>query len=305
MNPQVIFLAGPTASGKSAGAVKLAGMLNAEIFSADSRQFYRGMNIGTAKITASEKAGIPHHFLDFLNPNETFTAGQYEQKALVLAKEIFVNKDTIIVTGGSGLYAQAFISGFSPIPEISPEIHEGVLKDWEELGLAFLQQELLEKDPELYQTMDIQNPRRVCRAIEVIRQSGQKFSVLRAIPPAPRPFQVFSFALEVPRAELYKRIEDRVSVMLELGLKAEVQQLLDAGYTPDLPALQAVGYPEMIQYLSGKITELEMIDLIRQHTRNYAKRQLTWLRKDASLKWIKPEEIELIPEWIEQEKNPK
>lgn len=294
----VIYIAGPTASGKSTLAVEIAGMLNTCVISADSRQFYKGMEIGTAVIPESERKGIPHKFIQFLDPKQTYSAGNFEHDAMEFTQDWFRTHDSLVLTGGSGLYARAFLYGFAPSPDVSPEIRKQVEIDLKEKGLRSLQDELKHKDPDLYITIDLNNPRRVTRAIEVIRQNGMPFSQMRKVEVATRNFKIISIGLEWEREALYDRINLRVLQMLNQGLEAEVKALLDAGYTSDLPALRAVGYPEMICYLQGEMSYAEMVEKIQQHTRNYAKRQMTWLRKEPHLHWMSPEPAEAVLEYI-------
>lgn len=297
----VIYIAGPTASGKSALAIKLGKLLNTAVVSADSRQFYRGMEIGTACVRESEQEGVPHFFTSFLNPDELYNAGMFERDALLFAEKWFETHDTLILTGGSGLYARAFLEGFSGIPDVNPEIRDGVQADLDKKGLRFLQDELKHKDPEIYNSIDLNNPRRVGRALEVIRQSGIPLSDFHKIKPPARNFRVISLALDLDREILYRRINKRVEQMMDAGLEKEVQALLDKGYHKDLPALRAVGYPEMIAYLNKELSLSDAVEQIQQHTRNYAKRQLTWLRREENLTWFSPEPVEQIIEWVQSE----
>jgi len=296
----VIYIAGATASGKSTLAVELALALDTCIISADSRQFYKGMEIGTAVLPESERKGVLHKFIQFLDPTQAYSAGNFEHAAISFTETWFQTHDTLILTGGSGLYARAYLYGFAPSPDVSPEIRKQVELDLKNKGLRSLQDELKHKDPDLYITIDLNNPRRLTRAIEVIRQNGVPFSQIRKAEVAPRHFKVISIGLEWERDALYARINQRVLQMLENGLEAEVKALLDKGYTADLPALRAVGYPEMILYLQGAIPYAEMVEKIQQHTRNYAKRQMTWLRKEPHLHWMSPESPEAVLEYIQK-----
>jgi tRNA dimethylallyltransferase len=282
----ILYIAGPTASGKSALAVELALRLNTAVISADSRQFYSGMAIGTGQIPVEEQKGVPHFFLDFLPPDTPYSAGQFETEGLALIANWFKNNDLIIVTGGSGLYCRALLYGFNPMPEVDPTLRAQLQSELEQKGLEILQAELKAKDPETWEEIDKQNPRRVTRALELIRQTGGPIKALKFHPPAPRPFRVVTLGIEWEREELYQRINQRVLHMLEKGWETEAQTLLNRGYSPNLPALRAVGYPEIFAILSGELNRKEGISLIQQHTRNYAKRQMTWLRKEAGIQWL-------------------
>lgn len=284
---KIVYLAGPTASGKSALAVRLAGWLQTGIVSADSRQFFQEMPIATAVIPEAERGGIPHFFLEFLRPDQEYSAGRFETDALAFASDWFQHHDVLVVTGGSGLYARAFLHGFSEMPETDPVIRAAVQQEMEDGGLETLQRELQVKDPDTWKSMDIQNPRRVCRAIELIRQTGKPLGELQSVPPQPRPFSVVTVGIERPREELYSLIDARVLEMMDKGLQQEAEQLLQKGYSPDLPSLRAVGFPEMFAWMQGKLTRKEAILKIQQHTRNYAKRQMTWLRKEPGIIWFR------------------
>lgn len=294
----IIYLAGPTASGKSALAVSVAKQLNTGVLSADSRQFYKEMPIATAQISEADQKGIPHFFLSFLEPDAIYSAGHFEQDALSFAQEWFQSHETLILTGGSGLYARAFLYGFSGLPETDPEIRQQVQKDFDSHGLYMLQLELVEKDPDTFFKIDIQNPRRVMRALELIRQTGKSIHVLQSGKPSPRNFNVITLGLDWPRAELYERIDQRVLEMMKAGLVEEAKNLMNKGYSPHLPALRAVGFPEAFAFLNGECKESEMIERIQQHSRNYAKRQMTWLRKEPNINWFTPETFVQINEFV-------
>jgi tRNA dimethylallyltransferase len=282
----ILYIAGPTASGKSALAVELALRLNTAVLSADSRQFFKGMSIGTGQITEAEQKGIPHYFLNFLTPDANYSAGQFEQDGLNFIQKWFLSNDILIVTGGSGLYCRALLYGFNPMPETDSNLRAQLDLEFQEKGFASLQQELAFKDPETWSNIDQQNPRRVIRALELIRQTGGPIGLLKSVSPLPRPFRILTLGVAWERAQLYERINQRVLQMIDHGWEAEARSLLNQGYSPDLSALKAVGYPELFDLISGKLPREEVIAQIQQHTRNYAKRQMTWLRKEPGIQWI-------------------
>lgn len=273
--PELIVIVGPTASGKTALSIKLAQELDAEIISADSRQFYRQMDIGTAKPTTEEQQAAKHHFIDTLNPDEDYNAGQYEEDAITFLDDYFQEKNTAILVGGSGLYINAVLYGFDQLPKTTPELREKWNERFESEGLQALQNELKERDPEYAQQVDLSNRQRVQRALEAMDSTNRPFSELRTSLRKTRNFNARLILLEPDRQELYQLINDRVDQMMENGLLEEVRSLLSYR---DCNALKTVGYKELIQHLNGELTLEDAIDKIKQHTRNYAKRQYTWFR---------------------------
>lgn len=275
MQGSLIVIGGPTASGKSALAVELAKHYEAEIINADSRQFYKGMDIGTAKATEAERAGIPHHFLDFLNPDEAYSAGRFEQDVLSFLSDYFTRKGTAIAVGGSGLYLQSITHGMDDLPS-DPDVREKWNAVFEQHGLQKLQEEVRQQDPGYFAQADIQNPRRLIRALEVMELSGRSFSSLRKKAVGERPFQILPVALLPERSQLYRRIDARVDEMINHGLVSEAENLLPYR---NFPALKTVGYQELFNYFDGAWDMETTISKIKQHTRNYAKRQYTWFRR--------------------------
>jgi tRNA dimethylallyltransferase len=276
-------ICGPTASGKTDIAIKLAEKYCCEVVSADSRQMYREMNIGTAKPTTADMCGISHHFIDTLHVSEDYNAGQYENDALVLLKNLFEKYDRLILAGGSGLYIKALCEGFDELPAVAAAVREEVEEDFKKKGIEFLLNELKEKDEIYFDFVDKNNPARIMRALEVIRASGKKFSALRKAEKKSRFFETEYFMPALSREELYGRINRRTGLMRELGLTEEVKSLLPFRHCN---ALQTVGYTELFDFFDGKICEDAAYELIKQHTRNYAKRQLTWFRKVADIQEI-------------------
>jgi tRNA dimethylallyltransferase len=262
--------------GKTDLSIKIAKQLDTEIISADSRQLYKEMNIGTAKPSAEELAKVPHHFIDHISIEEPYSAGRYEREVLSFLKTYFKKNKIALLVGGTGFYIQAVLEGLNAFPRASKEVKQKVANDLEQQGLSFLQDELKEKDPGSFQSLDIQNPRRVVRAIEVIRESGETFSSFKTRQTKDRPFEVVKILLERERSELYERINMRVDQMIKAGLEEEARALYPKA---DLPALRTVGYQEWFDHFDGKIDRETAIAKIKQHSRNYAKRQLTWFRK--------------------------
>lgn len=278
----LIVLAGATASGKTALAVELALQLNCSVLSADSRQFYKELSIGTAKPSVEEMKGVRHYFINNLSIREEYTAGQFETDALRVLEDEFKEKDVAILTGGSGLYIDALCKGIDDLPR-SKEIRQHLIRAFEKEGIHPLQEELKACDPESAAILDLQNPHRVMRALEVFRSSGKKMSELQSKQDKERPFSVHYFAIHHPREQLYDRINQRVTEMIQNGLVDEVKSVENFR---NHQALNTVGYKEIFDYLDGQLSLDEAADVIRQNTRRYAKRQLTWFRREASTKWI-------------------
>lgn len=288
--PTLLVIAGPTAVGKTALCVALAQQLGTEIVSADSRQFFREMSIGTAKPTPAEMQGVPHHFINSHSITESYNAGRYEVDCLALLDQLFQRHRVVILTGGSGLYLQAVTDGFDALPTIDPAVRVGIQQELAAHGLPALVAELARLDPVAHARIDPQNPQRVVRALEVTRGTGQPFSSFHGQQTkVARHFDVVKIALSREREELYQRIDQRVDEMLAAGLLAEVESVLPYRQHN---ALQTVGYQEIFGYLDGAYDWAEAVRLLKRNTRHYAKRQLTWLRRDAQYQWLHPAEVE-------------
>lgn len=284
----LIVVAGPTASGKTAAAINLAQHYKTVILSADSRQFYREMSIGTAKPSWIELATAKHYFIDSHSITENFSVGDFEKHGLTLLDELFREHDIIILVGGSGLYIKALTEGFDDIPQADVDIREKLNQQLADHGIEPLQQKLKEVDPDYYNEVDLHNPQRVIRALEVFETTGQPFSSYRKAGVNKRPFHILKIALDMPREVLYNRINQRVDIMLEQGLLAEARELI---FQRHLNALNTVGYSELFDYFDDKISLEKAVDQIKQNTRRFAKRQLTWFRKDKEIHWLKPEDL--------------
>lgn len=292
----LIVIGGATATGKTALAIRLAQHFGTEILSADSRQFYREMSIGTAKPSTAELLAAPHHFIDSLSVTDDFSVGDFERSALAKLDAIFQRHDVAILVGGSGLFLQAVCEGLDHFPEVSPDIKKRVSDMLESGGLELLQSELQQLDPVYFASVDRQNPARLRRALEVCYASGLPYSSFLGKGKNERPFTPIYLLLDLPRAELYTRIDERVDRMLDAGLEQEARDLLPYRH---LTALKTVGYEEFFEYFDGRISRAEAIDKIKQHSRNYAKRQATWFRKHGEWRAFRPEEWEGILAFLE------
>ncbi len=294
---KLIVITGPTASGKTSLSLQLARFYNSEIISADSRQFYRKMNIGTAKPTVTELKTIKHHFIDSLNITDNYNIGKYEEDSLKLIEVLFKKHDVIFLTGGSGLYINAICSGIDDLPESTKKFRIELTNQLNTEGIEPLQLKLKEVDPEYYYQSDINNPHRLIRALEIWMTTGRKISELRTNKKKERNFIIKKIGLKIDRSELYDRINKRVDEMIESGLAQEAEQLLPFR---NENALQTVGYKEIFSYLDKIISLEEAISLIKQNTRNYAKRQMTWFRKDTEIHWFNPKAVEGMKLFIEE-----
>lgn len=284
-NKYLICILGPTASGKTSLAIETAKYFDTEIISTDSRQFYKEMHIGTAKPTLEELAEAKHHFIDSLSVTQDYSAGDFEHDALQKLDELYKTKDVVVLAGGSGLYINAILFGIDPFPEILHETRLKTFNIYKEKGIEGLKDELRKLDPEYYIEVDLDNSRRLMRALEVCYASGKTYSSFRKQEPKPRNFKVVKIAYDYEREVLYKRINDRVDLMLQNGLEAEAKTLQEF---KDLYALNTIGYKEFFSYFDGEIPKEEAIELIKRNSRRYAKRQLTWFGHDKQIKWLKP-----------------
>ena len=282
-NKHLIVLAGPTASGKTATAIKLAKAFNAEIISADSRQFYKELSIGTAAPTAEELAQVKHHFVHNLSIEDKYDVADYEKDIILYLKNYFKNHDVAVMTGGSGLFIDAVCNGLDEIPDISDEIRTKVTKMLDEGGIEALQKEVEKVDNQYFQIVDKQNPRRLQRALEVYYQTGRPYSTFRQGNVAKRDFNIIKLAILWDRDKLIERINKRVDLMMQQGLLDEVKSVYPKRH---LNSLNTVGYKELFDYLDGKCSLEQAVEQIKINTRQYAKRQMTWLRKRNDYQWF-------------------
>ena len=279
---KLVVIVGPTAIGKTSLGIQLAKHFNTEIISADSRQFFQEMSIGTAKPTASELAQAPHHFVDNKSILERYSAGQFEKDAITKIESLFETNEVVIMVGGSGLYVDAVCNGIDDIP-MDLNIRKNLNQRLEDEGLEVMQNELKELDPVSFSEVNLKNPQRVIRALEVCLASGKPYSAFKNKEKKKRPFEIIKIGLTAEREYVYERINLRVDLMMEEGLLDEVKTLLPHR---ELNALNTVGYKEWFKYLDGELSYDEASELLKKNTRNFAKRQFTWFRKDKSTHWI-------------------
>lgn len=291
----LISIVGPTAIGKTNLAIAVAKNYNCEIISCDSRQFFKEMKIGTAVPSDVELAQVKHHFIQNKSIHDTYSVGDFERDGLAFLEEYFKNNNICVMVGGSGLYERAITIGFDQFPDVDPQIRENLNQELEEYGIERLQEELKLSDPIYYNEVDIHNKQRVTRALEITRGTGKPFSSFRNQNLNPRPFNIIKIGLELPREEMYDRINRRVDIMLNEGLIEEVKALKPL---KDLNALQTVGYRELFDYFEGKISKEFAIEEIKKNTRRFAKRQMTWFKKDSAVNWFSPVEINQIIDFI-------
>jgi tRNA dimethylallyltransferase len=283
MYPTLVVIAGPTAVGKTAFSVELAQHLKTEIISADSRQFYKELTIGTAKPTAKELAACQHHFINHIHLKENYTAAQFEQEALALCNLKFMQHQQLVLTGGSGLYIDALCHGFDDAPPSDPAVRAELDLVLKNNGIKALQQMLIQLDPDYSQKVDINNPQRLIRAIEINQLSGKNMHFFLKGKVKQRPFKILKICLTMDRELLYERINKRVDHMIVNGLEDEA---LAYYHLKDINALQTVGYKEFFDYFEGNYSYTEAVEKIKQNSRNYAKRQLTWFKRDKEYTWF-------------------
>ncbi len=290
--PLVVVIVGPTAVGKTALSIKLAQEFNTEIISADSRQIYREMEVGTAKPSSDELAAVPHHLINSHSIEEVYNAGQFAEDAEKIISHKLQGKEVVIMVGGSGLYVRAFCDGLDEMPEVPAEIRDQLNRECELGGLEPLLRELKEHDFQYFEQVDQNNPQRVIRALEVIRSTGQAYSEFRnSTSKKERAFPVLKIGLEMDRSVLYERIDQRMDLMIEQGLFDEAKGLFDQRH---LNSLQTVGYQEIFGYLEGKYDKEEAIRLLKRNSRRYAKRQMTWFKRDEEIQWFETSEYDRI-----------
>lgn len=288
---RLVVVVGPTGSGKTDLAIALAQHYGAPIVSTDSRQFYRGMPIGTAQPTAQQLRAAEHHFIASHDITQELSCGAYEVEALELLGRLFEQHRTVIAVGGSGLYIKALCEGMDELPQADPELRAALAEQLREEGVAALAERLRTLDPLYYEQIDRSNPARVVRALEVCLQTGRPFSEQRLGRRRERPFDIVKIGIEVPREELYERINRRVDAMMAEGLEAEARALYPYRH---LNALRTVGYRELFDFFEGRCSRDEAVEAIKRNTRRYAKRQMTWFRRDGEIRWFRRDDLEAM-----------
>ncbi|MFO7573680.1 MAG: tRNA (adenosine(37)-N6)-dimethylallyltransferase MiaA [Bacteroidales bacterium] len=294
----LIVITGPTAAGKTELSVRLAIQLGCDIISADSRQFYQGMPIGTAAPDDKEIKKVRHHFVGFLPVNSYYSASMFEKDAINLLGSLYKEKEVVIMTGGSGLYINAVCEGIDDIPDVDPGIRERYISKLREEGIESLRTELRIVDPHHYARVDLRNPRRIMRALEIFASTGRPYSSFLNKNRTERNFRVIKIGIMPEREELYSRIDRRVDRMMASGLEEEAKGLLEFR---NENALQTVGYRELFDWFDGKISKEEAVSLIKRNTRRYARRQITWWSRDKQIRWFLPEKTTEILDHISKE----
>ncbi len=294
----LIIVAGPTAVGKTAMGIKLANYFNTEIISTDSRQIYKELTIGTAKPSPEELSQAKHHFINHISIHEPYSAGKFETEALECLDRIFKENDVAIAVGGAGLYAEALCYGLNDMPEVAAETRAELQNMLDNEGIETLQDLVKKYDPDFYQTTDIKNPRRLIRALEVFRTTGKPFSSYRLGTKANRNFKMIWVGLELDRQLLNERINKRVDIMMEAGLKNEALNLIEY---KEHNALKTVGYQEFYDWKEGVFPFDQAVDKIKINSRRYAKRQMTWFKKNEEIKWFAPNDFEDIITFVTRE----
>jgi tRNA dimethylallyltransferase len=297
LSKTLIVIVGPTAVGKTALAIKVAQHLNTEIISADSRQFFEEMEIGTAKPSQDELLAAPHHFISSHHIQELFSTGDFEIQAMALLERLFQSKDEVVLVGGSGLYVNALVNGLDELPQTDMLIRATLNERFLAEGLEGIQSELALLDPEYFAQVDQSNTQRVIRGLEFVKSTGKKLSSFHSKSKKTRPFNIVKIGLNKEREALYAMINQRVDLMMTSGLLDEVKSLLPYR---EVNALKTVGYAELFDHLDGNCSLAEAVDKIKQNTRRFAKRQLTWFRKDEEIKWFEPSQTTEILKYIDQ-----
>ena len=296
----LIIVLGPTGVGKSDISIQLAKHYHTEIVSADSRQFFRELTIGTAVPSSDDLNEIKHHFIQNKSIHHYYNVSEYETEALQLIQELHKKINPIILTGGSMLYLDTICNGIDDIPTVDPEIRDEVIRWYEENGIEALRQRLQEVDPEYYEEVDRNNPKRMLHAVEVCQMTGKTFTSFRTRTVKERPFRIIKIGINQDRKVLYDRINERVLRMMDAGLLEEARVVYPYR---DLNSLNTVGYKELFSYFDGSCTLEEAVDLIQRNTRKYARKQLTWFRRDQQIKWFEPNQIDEIIKYIDQTMN--
>lgn len=294
----LILIVGPTGVGKTDLSIKIAKNFRTEIVSCDSRQFYRELEIGTAKPSFEELSEVKHHLINSFSIEEAYDVRKFEKDALAILEGLFTDRKFVVMTGGSGLFADAIAKGFDPIPDVDLNLREELIAQYEKLGISYLQDELAQVDPDYFEIVDQKNPQRLIRALEVYRATGKPFSSFRTKAEAKRPFEIIWIGLKLERDLLYQRIDHRMDEMISRGLFEEAKHFFDKR---SLNALQTVGYSEVFGFLEGEYDKEEAIRLLKRNSRRYAKRQLTWFKKNKGITWFTPLEVDEVITHVESQ----
>ncbi|NSW44880.1 MAG: tRNA (adenosine(37)-N6)-dimethylallyltransferase MiaA [Bacteroidales bacterium] len=295
--PLLVVLTGPTGAGKTDLAIELALYFKTCIIGADSRQFYKELKIGTAPPSNEQLLKVQHYFIQFLSIHEYYNVSKYEQEVNVLLQQLFQNQKIVFLVGGSGLYIDAVIKGIDDMPDVDLELRNSLNLQFEQYGIAWLRAQLQKLDFETYRKIDLSNKNRILRAVEVCLQTGKPYSSFLKRQEKTRPYKILKIAIDIPREQLYQRINQRVDKMIKMGLIDEAQKFFKF---KDLVALKTVGYKELFNYFEGKISQQEAIELIKSNTRKYARKQLTWFRRDKDYHWIGPSNMNFMIQLITQ-----
>ena len=290
-NSTLLLIAGPTSIGKTTVAIDVARYFGCEIISADSRQFYHELKIGTAAPTLEQLNAVKHHFIGNLSLTDNYNVSRFENEVLELLPALFAKNNFVVMVGGSGLYIKAVCEGIDDLPDIDDELRNSLHLQLKNEGIASLRAQLQKLDPEYYSKVDLANPNRIIRALEVCLSTGRPYSVLRKQNPARRDFRIIKIGLNLPREELHERINHRVDLMIEQGLVNEARSFY---HQRELNALNTVGYKELFEYFDGKCSLEDAIEKIKTNTRRYARRQITWFKKEADIVWCQPDAAEVI-----------
>ena len=296
MSKYLIVITGPTGIGKTSAGIKIAEHLNTEIVSSDSRQIFKELNIGTAVPSKEELLAIPHHFIHSHSIYDNYNASRYEQEAVSLLEKLFEKHQVVLMVGGSMLYIDAICKGIDQMPDADPELRENLKTQLKTEGLESLRRQLQKLDPAYYRKVDLKNPARIIHALEISLMTGKPYSSFRSNPQKKRPFSIIKIALDCNRQELHNSINKRVDKMVEAGLEKEARSFYSQKH---LNSLNTVGYREFFTYFDGEISKEKAIELIKRNSRRYARKQLTWFRKDQEMNWFDPNQVDEIIAFIE------
>lgn len=295
MSKNLIVITGPTAIGKTRVSIEVARHFNTEIVSADSRQIYRELTIGTAVPTPAELAAVKHHFIHSHSIKQSYNASIYETEAMDLLGQLLIKNDRVVMAGGSMLYIDAVCKGIDTMPDVDPELRQNLKNRLKTEGIASLRRQLKQLDREYYSEVDLKNPARIVHALEICLMTGKPYSSFRSSPQKKRPFNIIKIGLNCDRERLHQRINRRVDEMMNAGLEREARSVFHQRH---LSALNTVGYRELFAWFEGKLSMERAVELIKRNTRRYARKQLTWFRNDIAVKWFQPEETAQIIEYL-------